>query len=96
MKIRHKQSGVELDLGDIQACSPQPYPPGSFWPGKNGSRYDVAEWEEVQPAPERWRNATDECFGVMYHVPPGYRLFKVWAHGLDPDANAFIMQKPEP
>ena len=84
MKIRHRQSGVELE-GDFARVN------GSYFSmpisiPHGGSCYAASEWEAV---PE-WVNVTGECgvkndnpcmvltpVGVQVNVNDGYRLRKV-------------------
>lgn len=88
MKIRHKQSGVELEGKFIECGEGGPCIPSVsyFACERYGSRYDMREWEAV---PE-WVNVTEECgvkndnpcmvltpVGVQVNVNDGYRLRKV-------------------
>ncbi len=103
MKIRHKQSGVELEgkfmeCGEGGPCIPSV---SYFACGRYGSRYDMREWEAV---PE-WVDVTAECeeytgwwHGNRLIVPyldlaSGYRLRKVSAVTLYPEGKAFIVER---
>ena len=89
MKIRHKQSGVEIE--DVfESCeSGGNGPRHAYFIGRIGSCYDQREWEAVKPEPV-WRDVTSQfepgtvrsCMifgrdGRELDVRDGYRLRKV-------------------
>ena len=89
MKIRHKQSGVELE-GRFCECSngSTGIPPRHYFSSvETSSLYDKREWEAVQPEP-KWVDVSGECELLsgerVYHgascvsdLQFGYRLRKV-------------------
>lgn len=98
MKIRHKQSGVELEgefvsMGECSGGTARNYFVHAS--NINGSEYAMTEWEAVEP---KWVNVTGECgvkndnpcmvltpVGVQVNVNDGYRLRKVgveWFSGV--------------
>ena len=100
MKIRHKQSGVELEGDFVRVSESYFRMPLSIPHG--GSCYAASEWEAV---PE-WVDVTDACTVLdthrglqLYHGKEdvlwanGYRLRKVSAVTLYPEGKAFIVER---
>ena len=76
MKIRHKQSGVELEgqfigCGEVGPCIPSV---SCFVCERYGSRYDMREWEAV---PE-WVDVTGECEVSDYRDATGTRMLSLY------------------
>jgi hypothetical protein len=101
MKLRHKQSGVEIEGTIVPSCH--------MWCGDGGSRYSDLEWEVVQPEPV-WRDVTHECepWGedsyLMTHkgfaMGPNHRVRKStikeqYGEGAGPTQAVFIVEKKE-
>lgn len=108
MKIRHKQSGVELEGKFIECGEGGPCIPSVsyFACGRYGSRYDMREWEavpewvDVSGDVEVSADGDEAIMGdgrVLSRCPVGYRFRKVrFSTGIPPFSRerwAFVMER---
>ena len=101
MKIRHKQSGVELE-GEFEFTDTD-FMENSDGRWQTTSCYSKAQWEEVKP---KWVDVTEACEahcmnriihnGQTIDGPTGYRLRKHCfdsCNGVHPYTYAFIIEQ---
>lgn len=81
MKIRHKQSGVELE-GEFEDAG-LVFIQRVLNPAALPSMYSKQHWEEVKPAP-KWVDVTKDCRAVE---PGGIYTQRIWI-----DDKAFVAQ----